>query len=1075
MADQSNSLEKKGTPSSSKNTAAGVDTSDDEEKPLDVPDFPILWVEWREHLALVVTARRLLRDMARIISSFHGGPHYTPMSLFLKQDFPLLPIATDEVLRNHCVGDVVLNSIQQCLLELSDACGIREAPIIEQALDLLSCSTQPRRIVFSVILQHLLGRGDFAEDLVRDASSFQINNSEYIGLANDTAVNSRSTKYYASTQFHRRDNASIVWQLELCLWLNRGGVFSLSDVAIKETTIAVRLGLVAATWERCHQNLETMIKAEPDCVMDHDTGKNLWRSMKILVVNNDGPDGADGVSSGGWEFLVDCRRDEATEMLRDGKPGQFLIRPHAQDPGVFTLSFKTNLVPTEPQKNENDDGVNGKDKTQVDLKQKVVKRDDVVQHAIVRLSDSGFRCGSFGPFTTLVKLLQAVSDSLPFNLRFDDPPIQGIINERGVQASPNSFLFRKMSLHSNTDKFRWKEPGDIETTKNDGGLGSSTGAVSYNGTDSGGVDACVKVGADQNDHDDVYKRFGLFTQLLFLTELRKQLCAVAAAQDNDLTRNMSHLEEAKAEVVGDDFDGSISEGSLEVEEEELLGLASRMVRPLLSWCRSMEVEIMDEIAPSVCDLKRMPHQSSPLPVEANASGTEFEIPSMDATAEVSVCRGDAMIRKMIQAGSGVEFRTLRVGEAGNSVIVVLFSKSDALQWLISNGSESSIAEAMEKLKVMEQLRIIEPITSSDLSIPKSYAASHPSTEVRYRFVDPWEVEALESKAGETASASLGRGRYQSLNIGFIANACEKHIRALGGLHLLGLWGTLKGGIYLTKAIASVHSAWERDTGGDLRMKGGFLMEPSPYENSIRQHLYGNSLFRRLEVPQRFIALMQVELLDLKNVTSPSGASTLTAYALLRLKRQGSSAPLNHKARSLDSACTQARKISKISGPNAPASWGSVVRFRFPLPEDVNCEGISFDRDTESLFKGAPSTLQITVYEKKFMSDVELGRADVKLDALGSGGQLEEWVPLHTGKDGITWFARIRLTLRFELLCIESPEGSTLTDSGNERCPSVGLKKIRTLSRLGAHEDSSKAMRTAISTPDLVGYFGNMLS
>ena len=128
------------------------------------------------------------------------------------------------------------------------------------------------------------------------------------------------------------------------------------------------------------------------------------------------------------------------------------------------------------------------------------------------------------------------------------------------------------------------------------------------------------------------------------------------------------------------------------------------------------------------------------------------------------------------------------------------------------------------------------------------------------------------------------------------------------------------------------------------------MEPSPYDNSIRQHLYGNHLFRCLELPQRFLALVQVELLDLKNVTSPSGTSSLTAYALLRLKRQGSSAPLNHKARSLDSACTQARKISKSSGPNAPASWGSLVRFRFPLPEDVNCEGKSFDTDRESLFK-----------------------------------------------------------------------------------------------------------------------------
>jgi len=427
---------------------------------------------------------------------------------------------------------------------------------------------------------------------------------------------------------------------------------------------------------------------------------------------------------------------------------------------------------------------------------------------------------------------------------------------------------------------------------------------------------------------------------------------------------------------------------------------------------------------------------------------------------------------MIQSGSGLDFRTLRVGEAGNSVIVVLFDKHDAIKWLMANETGNDEAKAIERLKLMELMRVVEPITSSDLSLPKSYAASHPNTESRYRFVDPWEVEALESRSGETASAALGRGRYQALNVGLIASSCEKIIRSAGGLHLLGLWSSMKGGITLTKALCSAHPAWERDAGGDLQMRKGFLMEPSPYDNSIRQHLYGNHLFRRLELPQRFLALVQVELLDLKNVTSPSGTSSLTAYALLRLKRHGSSAPLNHKARSLDSACTQARKISKSSGPHAPASWGSLVRFRFPLPEDVDCEGKSYDTDRESLFKGAPTCLQITVYEKKFMSDVELGGADVNLDSLGSGGQIEEWVPLRAGTDGITWFARIRLSLRFELLCLDS--SLDVPDAGKEDlCPSVGLRKIQKLSQLGAHEDQTKqGVKNSISTPDLLGYFWN---
>ena len=109
-----------------------------------------------------------------------------------------------------------------------------------------------------------------------------------------------------------------------------------------------------------------------------------------------------------------------------------------------------------------------------------------------------------------------------------------------------------------------------------------------------------------------------------------------------------------------------------------------------------------------------------------------------------------------------------------------------------------------------------------------------------------------------------------------------------------------------------------------------------------------------------------------------------------------------------------------------------------------------------------------------MSDVELGGADVNLESLGSGGQIEEWVPLRAGKDGITWFARIRLSLRFELLCLDSSvDASEITESKQDDiCPSVGLKKIQKLSRLGAHEAHGKGVKNSLSTPVLIGYFGN---
>ena len=110
-----------------------------------------------------------------------------------------------------------------------------------------------------------------------------------------------------------------------------------------------------------------------------------------------------------------------------------------------------------------------------------------------------------------------------------------------------------------------------------------------------------------------------------------------------------------------------------------------------------------------------------------------------------------------------------------------------------------------------------------------------------------------------------------------------------------------------------------------------------------------------------------------------------------------------------------------------------------------------------------------------MSDISLGGADVKLDALANGGQLEEWVPLRDSKAGITWFARIRLTLRFELMCLEESRGADATnESLQTTCPSVGLSKIRNLSRMGGAQEDSKGVKKSVSTPDFVAYLESMV-
>lgn len=1072
------------------NTASPEDsTGDDDISDVVSLSTPKVWIEWRRHMLVQSAARRLLREIATIMSRFHSDALDTPMKLFRRHLHPLVPFGAGEVLHQHCESDFLIASMNQCLEDICAPSSMDKRVVVDQAIRILSCPSRQNRVVYAALLHSLVGRTDRAEEVVRDASIGQIQHCEAVACSNDHLVENRKTSHHMASQYLRRFSARVSWQLEICLWMNRGGILPLSAYTIKEATIAVRTGLVVASWGRCHTCLESMIRYEPDSPMDEEAGAQLWSSMKLIV----GPEDrrtttATGGGSGGWEFLVDCRRSEATEMLRNKPPGTFIIRPHPEDTGVFTLSFKTNLVPTEEYQDDEggeDDKMDTSREESIEqpptdsaptksTNTKPVKKDDVVQHAIIRLSDAGFRCGSFGPFATLLQLLEGVSGSLPFDLLFHKPPSQGIIKDEGTQPSPNAVFLRKLALvlHGN-NQYRCSDGEANESATGD--VTSKDYRPTTTGPEMESSPSDIASRKDEKAKAEQARRkaFGMFLQLSVLSDIRKQLCAVAAVECEE-PKDQPVVVPGFECVPDDDVldGGSISSNSPAAEVggvEEAYEIASRIARPLLTWCRLLETGIVYEVAPCINEVAQT---AAALPVELAASETAIELAPQDIGCAIH--GGDAVIRRMIQPDSGVEFRTLRVGEGSDSAMIVLFSKNAAMNWLISSGTEKNEEEALSRLERMERRRVIEPIAMEDLAI-KAFTSNVDSKEeqdqIRYRFVDPWEVEGLESREAETMAASLGREHYYEFNVGTVADSCEGVFRKMGGVRLLGLWTFVKGGLRLTKAIASVYAPWERDAGGDLKMTDGVVSEPSSFLNSIREHLYRNALFRLLKLPQRFLSLVQVELLDLKNLTSPGGSASLTVFALLRLKREGSSARLTHKAKTLDTATTPPTKIGKTSGPNAAASWGSVVRFRFPLPEDVNCDGVSSDSDREALFKGPPSILQVSVYEKKFMSDIFLGSADIDLDALTGGGQLEEWVPLRASKQGIHWFARIRLTLRFELMCLGSDQPS---DTERELPPSVGLQKIKQLSEKGGAVEDIKVKKSA-STSDLLSYFESMVA
>ena len=802
---------------------------------------------------------------------------------------------------------------------------------------MLDSSHQHHRLFYAVLLHLITDRGDRAEDLVRQAAHSVMHRCDTFTMSNDPISIPSKSMFQKTSLSLLTQIARLSWQLELCLWLHRGGSLCLSGVAINEAIVAVRVGFAMASWNRSFESLEELVKCDPDCHKGRG-GRQLWASLKIASNTDINEQPVGKVSSGGWEFLVDCRRSEATDLLRHKPTGYFIIRPHTEDHGVFTLSFKTNLVPS-----GNLRAVEQADLTEQDQSQDMqprkpprpVKKDDVVQHAIIRLSDSGFRCGSFGPFGSLVKLLEAVSASLPFDLRFDKPPAERIIKDEGSQPSPNAVFLRKLALrHADCSG----APPTLEEVSDPSAIISK--AISN-------IEQTRKFEDDEIEGRQE-RSIGVFLELLILTSMRLPLCSVGSAkyEDQPIVAELGHLPAKRS--TRNHTPAAIEDWprrtfSLPLDEQYMV--ASRMLRPFLTWCRVIELACESEWAPGsglVMD--------AVLPPQITLSASETAIEAIEEDAD----RGDSIIRRMIQPNSGVNFRTLRLADGSDSTVVILFSKDEALEWLIRSGTEKREEGALGKLEEMENSRVIEPIDLSRLQL-KAYAAMEKSatqegTGVRYRIVDPWEVESLDNREGETKSAAIGRECFLAFSLEKVAEECECIVRRIGGFPALELWNFLKGGVALTKAIASVYPPWECCEGGDAHVIDGMATEPEPLFTSIRRHLYRNSLFRSLRLPQRFLALVQVELLDLKNLSAPSGSISLTVYALLRLRRFDPGAPLTNKTRTLDTAATPPIKLAKSAGPNAPASWGSVVRFRFPLPADVACSGASLDRNREILFK-----------------------------------------------------------------------------------------------------------------------------
>ena len=302
----------------------------------------------------------------------------------------------------------------------------------------------------------------------------------------------------------------------------------------------------------------------------------------------------------------------------------------------------------------------------------------------------------------------------------------------------------------------------------------------------------------------------------------------------------------------------------------------------------------------------------------------------------------------------------------------------------------------------------------------------------YKLVDPWEVKHFRGGRGAFESTFLGRNFYNSSsNTGSGGTAVERKLEDLG---VRGLFARVGGGSALRTFIASLTA--DDDDDDD---------EFDDYKTTLSRYAFRNAIFKLVASDARYYALVQTEgesvrgarrraeravatgyrcfyvtnaslvaVLDLKNTAG--GVTSNAVFATMRLSRAKSTAPCTARAKTLDCAVTKPTKIKKGRDRDV-VGWGSAAAFKFPLPSSTRCDGTAIDANTESLFSGPPTVVQLSVYEKKLLGYSLIGKSTLSLESLTEGEPIDEWLQCSNEKveNGPSYFIRLRVCIRFEIM------------------------------------------------------------
>jgi hypothetical protein len=386
------------------------------------------------------------------------------------------------------------------------------------------------------------------------------------------------------------------------------------------------------------------------------------------------------------------------------------------------------------------------------------------------------------------------------------------------------------------------------------------------------------------------------------------------------------------------------------------------------------------------------------------------------------------------------------GHPGGEQVVECFESGDAMDWIGKHTDESTLQAIMHTksgdvlqpehvLKWLWDRRIVQNIVLEGSGV-------YSSRQHFFRYIDPWEVSIVLDQSTVLSSARLGRGWYGPVSAYSAVSMVDmvsrfmrmSNNRSDGGF--VRLWESLRAEAWVVMSISTAHEQGEREAGGPVvtELTSSTLGASDPYHSCLARHLYRNALFSRLNMPHRFVAVLQIDTFALKDLApqkfmSGVASTPIEVYAVLRLVRSGGKSRSSDSSRALaDTLVTPARKIEAnkqvVTSQPSEYAWREQAVMRFPLPDRVLTIG-PFAEGGERNMRQPPRKLQLSIYEtRSFFSDTKLGDLELPLSGLSDDRPFRDWLPLSSEK-GAAWFVHVQMQLRFLLMTKDSNKDSTI--------------------------------------------------